>query len=196
MIHCTVQWRTPAPSVRTLAPIQDRFVATLALELRALLLTRESIWPFPLGHFPAESSRQNCSLARAIIMTYFQEGSGLFSAPNDGGMLQQVSKRINATWRRQCGDYRRGGDGWQRRQQLSRANWAEWTSSSCERCQNTANFRLRLHIIIGVTAWPRVKIGAHFHHSKFQWTQSLSGIHAIWTLRNNKQTALFIYVLN
>ena len=62
--------------------------------------TRESIWPFPLGHFPAESSRQNCSLARAIIMTYFQEGSGLFSAPNDGGMLQQVSKRINATWRR------------------------------------------------------------------------------------------------
>ena len=66
--------------------------------------TRESIWPFPLGHFPAESSRQNCSLARAIIMTYFQEGSGLFSAPNDGGMLQQVSKRINATWRRQCGD--------------------------------------------------------------------------------------------
>ena len=79
--------------------------------------TRESIWPFPLGHFPAESSRQNCSLARAIIMTYFQEGSGLFSAPNDGGMLQQVSKRINATWRRQCGDGRRrsssgGGSSW------------------------------------------------------------------------------------
>ena len=88
---------------RTLAPIQDRFVASFALTLKP----RESIWPFPLGHFPAQRaaaanalcrllSRQNCSLARAIIMTYFQEGSGLFSAPNDGGM-QQVSKRINAT---------------------------------------------------------------------------------------------------
>ena len=84
---------------RTLAPIQDRFVASLALTLKP----RES----QFGHFlldisqqhreqhhhrTAALSRQNCSLARAIIMTYFQEGSGLFSAPNDGGM-QQVSKR-------------------------------------------------------------------------------------------------------
>ena len=34
---------------RTLAPIQDRFVASLALTPKP----RESIWPFPLGHFPA-----------------------------------------------------------------------------------------------------------------------------------------------
>ena len=29
----------------------------------------------------------------------------------------------------------------------------EWTSSSRERCQNTANFRLRLHIIIIIACW-------------------------------------------
>ena len=157
--------------------------------------TRESIWPFPLGHFPAESSRQNCSLARAIIMTYFQEGSGLFFCSkwwwNAAAGFEENKCNLTAAVRRLTPRRR-----WAAALQLSRANWAEWTSSSCERCQNTANFRLRLHIIIGVTAWPRVKIGAHFHHSKFQWTQSLSGIHAIWTLRNNKQAALFIYVLN
>lgn len=63
MIHCTVQWRTPAPSVRTLAPIQDRFVATLALELRALLLLASQF-----GHFLLDISQQRAADKIAALL--------------------------------------------------------------------------------------------------------------------------------